>query len=220
MCVCVYNGPQWSNMKFHAAIPTVRSTFHGKQMLVTKAEGMPAAGLGMCDSADSKVWDEEQAFTCPRMLSWLGVKPRAMLCFSQIVRGWNEWNREGILLFTACGFHAFRSDGEKCPVNIQTSFQSMQMSYTSHTNLLICFAKLPSSCRSRLTFEKLWLNMEQCTSVLFVLYSNMSAVCVLYACLLYAWRSCKFQLMYKNVVFVAVFFQPITRHICCAYCAQ
>ncbi len=40
MCACVYIGPQWSHMKFHAAIPTIRSTFHPKQTLVTKAEGM------------------------------------------------------------------------------------------------------------------------------------------------------------------------------------
>lgn len=161
MCAYVYIGSQWSHMKFHAAISTIRSTFHRKQMLVTKAEGM--RGPPLC-------WE-----CVTQQIPRFGMKckrPRVPECSAGRGSNWSH-----VVFFLAseagtCGimkefsflqpveFMHSAAMGKRLPVNKQTSFPSLQTSHTSHKKVFMCFAKLPSSCRFHLTFHKLWLWME------------------------------------------------------------
>lgn len=131
VCVCVYIQYESAHMKF-----PICGAFHlqrqKRQDHKGRGNAWPVAVLGMCDSADSEVRDEAHVFTFPRMLSWFGSKQELV----------NVWNSEGILLFTACGFHAFRNDGKKTPTK-QTDLIPKHAGhkltpYTSHKNLPIC----------------------------------------------------------------------------------
>lgn len=206
MCACVYSRLQWSHMKFHAAIPTIRSTFHPKQTLVTKAEGM--CGPPLCwecvTQRIARFGMKRKRSHVPECSAGRGSNRSHVVFFlaSERLERVESWrNLAFYSLWISCIPQWWEKESQwtnkphsqacKCPT------QATKICWYALQNYL---AAIDFAWRL-ISYVCVWNNVLQCC-----LYSSMSAVCVLYAYLMYVWRSRTFWPVCKDVIYCRFFY--------------